>query len=86
VLDNAPIHCSNGSLSVLDDMLDLYGVKMMFLPKYSPEFNPCELVFGHIKQYLRNRGKNKNFYFDIVQAMAQISIDLMKKYYCHCCK
>ena len=31
-------------------VLDLAGVRLIFLPAYSPELNPCELVFGHVKQ------------------------------------
>jgi transposase len=38
----------------LDDILVFFQVRLAFLPAYSPELNPCELVFSLIKQDIRN--------------------------------
>ena len=62
----------------------MYGFQIVFLPKYSPEFNSCKLIFGNIKQYLREYGKNTNFYIDIIIAIAQILKLVVLKYYHHC--
>jgi transposase len=52
VLDNAKIHHDQKLL----DYLDAFGVKVEFLPPYSPDFNPIETAFSTIKQFLqRNR-------------------------------
>ena len=52
VLDNTKIHHDQELL----DYLDAFGVKVEFLPPYSPDFNPIETAFSTIKQYLqRNR-------------------------------
>ncbi len=48
VMDNAPIHCAEDMLRVLETILQLANVRMFFLPKYSPELNPCELVFAQV--------------------------------------
>jgi len=73
VVDNCAIHAGEDTSDVLFDLLDAAGVKLVFLPKYSPELNPCELIFGILKNYLRfNRGKDK-FDKEILFALSLIS-------------
>jgi hypothetical protein len=47
-MDNAPIHVADDMLRVLETILDLADVRLFFLPKYSPELNPCEMVFAQV--------------------------------------
>jgi transposase len=49
VLDNLSSHKVKGVL----DPLYKKGVFVVFLPVYSPDFNPVELVWSKIKAYLR---------------------------------
>jgi transposase len=35
---------------------DFRGMKYIFLPPYSPDFNPIETAFSAIKQYIRRNG------------------------------
>jgi len=44
IIDNATVHRGDYSFPVLQDLLEAHGVHLIFLPKYSPELNPCELV------------------------------------------
>ena len=62
------------------------GVNVMFLPTYSPEFNPCELVFGLIKNYLRNNSTlhNTNFKDEILKALKAVTFNHLAAFYCHC--
>ena len=46
VLDNAPFHRKNK----LPELAEKYGHKILFLPKYSPDFNPIEQSFGLLKR------------------------------------
>jgi hypothetical protein len=55
IVDNARIHTAEFILQSLATMVAAVGVSMVFLPKYSPELNPCESVFGQVKSYLRYR-------------------------------
>jgi transposase len=48
-MDNAPIHKAEDMLRVLEPILDLANVRLFFLPKYSPELNPCEMVFAQVR-------------------------------------
>jgi len=60
-------------LEVLFELLDSANVTLIFLPKYSPELNPCELIFGGVKNYLRfNRGKDK-FDKEIIFALSLVT-------------
>ena len=84
ICDNAPIHDSDDILETLDDTLTVAGVRLIFLPKYSPELNPCESVFGKVKEYLRfHRGK-KEFWWEIVQAFACVELSDVVGYYIDC--
>jgi transposase len=47
LLDNASIHKTNAVKNAARDR----GFELLFLPPYSPEFNPIELVFGVAKQH-----------------------------------
>jgi transposase len=49
VLDNSSVHKSKLVLDILKEL----GIKYMFLPRYSPNFNPIELLWATMKSYLR---------------------------------
>jgi len=51
VLDNAKIHHDQELLNYLD----AFGVKIIFLPPYSPNLNPIETAFSTIKQFLQRK-------------------------------
>lgn len=46
VMDNAPFH----SKTQITTILEKYGHTPLFLPPYSPDFNPIEKVFATIKK------------------------------------
>ena len=48
VVDNCPIH-HNRAENLLTHMLDRIGIEYIFTPTYSPNLNPVELCFNHIK-------------------------------------
>jgi transposase len=49
VLDNLPVHKSARARRLIEDA----GCHLLFLPAYSPDFNPIELAFAKLKQILR---------------------------------
>lgn len=54
IFDNAAIHGAKDSIEVLSDIARAAaGITLLRLPTYSPELNPCELVFSKIKQWIR---------------------------------
>ncbi len=46
VMDNAPFHRKKK----LHEIANKYGHRILFLPPYSPDFNPIEQVFGFLKK------------------------------------
>jgi transposase len=51
VMDNAPTHTKNSIVNLCQS----FGVFVLFLPPYSYDFNPIELVFHCAKSYLKRR-------------------------------
>lgn len=49
ILDNLPSHRNNNARMAIEAK----GARMMFLPPYSPDFNPIENAFSKLKAYLR---------------------------------
>lgn len=49
MLDNLSVHRITDILKVLIDK----GINIVFLPRYSPDFNPIELAWSKMKSYLR---------------------------------
>ena len=49
VLDNLPVHKSARARRLIEGV----GCRVLFLPAYSPDFNPIELAFAKIKHHLR---------------------------------
>ena len=54
--DNDPKHSSK----YIEEFLEQHGVNWWYTPPESPDLNPIELVWGSLKQYLRNHCKPKN--------------------------
>lgn len=50
VLDNLPVHKSTRARRLIESA----GCAVLFLPAYSPDFNPIELAFAKLKQILRS--------------------------------
>ncbi len=49
ILDNLPAHKATGARKAIEAV----GATLMFLPPYSPDFNPIEQAFAKIKALLR---------------------------------
>ena len=49
VINNASIHRVDG----IREMVQEHGARLVYLPAYSPDFNPIELAFSSIKAWLR---------------------------------
>ena len=49
VLDNLSRHKVDG----LEQVVKKYGARLLYLPPYSPDFNPIELAFSKLKTWLR---------------------------------
>ena len=83
IVDNASVHCGSASWASTRDMLQTNNVKLLFLPKYSPELNPCELVFGYVKNYIR-RNRGQALHKLMMEALISLPFDNIVNYYNRC--
>lgn len=58
VLDNASIHHSQA----LKELCEEHGVRLEFLPPYSPDKNPIELTFNNLKAWLKKHYREALLY------------------------
>ena len=49
IMDNLPAHKVSGVREAIEGA----GAKLLYLPPYSPDFNPIELAFAKLKAFLR---------------------------------
>ena len=84
LIDNAPVHLGEEIQTELMQILSEAEVTLCRLPTYSPELNPCELVFGLMKNHLRNwRGSDK-FWMEIIKSVALVDYKTMVSFYSKC--
>jgi transposase len=82
VLDNLSVHRSPH----VRQAVEAAGCFLLFLPAYSPDFNPIELVFAQLKTHLR--GVAARTTEEVIEAlgngMAHITPTYIHGYYRHC--
>ena len=86
IMDNAQIHKSRHSFPLISEALRVKGVNILFMPTYSPELNPCELVFSKVKFYIRKEWMVNRLTFDqtICSGFKQVTKKNLVNYYRHC--
>ena len=65
VMDNLPAHKVGGVRRAIEDA----GARLLYLPSYSPDFNPIEMAFSKLKAILRKTAPRT--VMDLWQALAQ---------------
>jgi len=85
IADNASIHFAASIRAELLSVLSSFGVGLVFLPAYSPELNPCELVVAYVKSFLRrHRVAARPLREEIARAFDQVDVALVTGWYLHC--
>jgi len=79
VLDNCNIH----SVVQLRRIAKTYHVKFLFLPAYSPKFNPIELVFSKVKKALMRIGLEGEALGDSAYAILRTAFESITPQDCH---
>jgi transposase len=84
VMDNASIHHSQA----LKDLCSQYGVRLEFLPPYSPDKNPIEVTFKDLKAWIRRHYSDVSAFdrFDnfLNTAVEELCKKDMTAYFRHC--
>ena len=82
VLDNLSVHKVAG----LDEVVQRYGARLLYLPPYSPDFNPIELTFSKLKSWLRTaQARTRDLLEDAMRTAAKwITGTDAKNWFDHC--
>lgn len=84
VLDNASVHVGKETQELALQLLESNGIQLLYLPTYSPELNPCELVFGLVKNLLRNFQTDSVLWKELLAALLTVSRDTLASFYARC--
>ena len=72
-------------LQLLDPILALLGIRLVFLPTYSPELNPVEKVWRTVKTRLRaTRRPLPDWHLQIIHELSSITYADVYWYYNEC--
>ena len=84
IMDNARIHDAAESRVVVAAVLDVVGARLIFLPAYSPELNPCELVFSHVKRAMAAHRGGGGMWEEALSRFHAITLAQMDAWHKHC--
>ena len=82
-MDNAAIHFAKDIRDILTGLAAVFRVNLAFLPTYSPELNPDELVFQWVKAKLRHDKSNAPLWQRAQLYFSQVTRELMVQWYKH---
>ena len=81
VMDNLAAHKSHA----IAQMLQTAGAELWYLPPYSPDFNPIELMWSKVKAALRSaKARTQEALCEaIAQALEDITPEQSYNFFCH---
>lgn len=62
VMDNAAFHKSQKTRELLESV----GCRLIFLPPYSPDYNPIEKFWANMKRWIKSHNKNNIILFNLI--------------------
>ena len=82
ILDNLSAHKSEGVRTAVEAV----GARLLFLPPYSPDFNPIELAFAKVKEHLRAAAARnpEGLFAATAAAIDAVSTTDAQGFYAHC--
>lgn len=82
IMDNLSVH-KHASIRTA---ITAVGCRLLFLPSYSPDFNPIEMAFSKIKAYLRRVGVQTQETLEaaLAEAIDLITAEDARGYFHHC--
>ena len=82
LLDNSSVHTSK----LVKDTLKECGINYIYLPRYSPDFNPIELLWAFMKSYLRKAKARTREKLDeaIKHVLDSLPLEYIANWFDHC--
>lgn len=86
IMDNAKPHGGKYTTKIIHLLSRLVGFEIVRLPTYSPELNPCELVFGWWKNKIYRGGipEGENLLSFTVRTFSSLTLQHLTNFYDHC--
>jgi len=84
VIDNAPIHVARNALVYVEELFRSVGALLVLLPTYSAELNPCELVFGQVKNRMYRRRGQGSLLQEVALGFQTVSVENVIHFYDKC--
>ena len=82
IMDNLGAHKNDATLA----LIIAAGAQPRFLPPYSPDLNPIEMMWSKVKALLRAAAARSHatLLHEIAQALAKVTPDDAKNWFAHC--
>jgi len=82
IMDNLSAHRDKRARQAIEAA----GATILFLPPYSPEWNPIEKLWSKLKDFVRRRVTDTRDLFDdaVAEAMSAITTSDIRAWYAHC--
>lgn len=82
LLDNSSVHKSKLVITTLDEC----GIKYLFLPPYSPDLNPIELLWTYVKSVLKKLKARTHQKLEkaINYALDSVPLNYIENWFKHC--
>ena len=82
IMDNLSAHKSPHTIALIEEV----GASVQFLPAYSPDFNPIEMMWSKIKNHLRSlEPRDSEELFDAIgKALSKVTSKDAMGWFCHC--
>jgi len=84
IVDNCRLHCALETFELIKQLLEAHRVTLIFLPCYSPELNPCELVFNVIKHHVRTTRNEFPLWMNVLLALSKVKLEHLLSFYQKC--
>lgn len=84
VFDNARIHSAEHMFDFVSELFSSVGALILFLPSYSPELQPCELLFGAVKNRLYRTKGNGSLLGEVANSFRLVSREQIINMYADC--
>jgi len=82
IMDNVPFH----KIKAVEEMVTATGVEIIYLPPYSPDFSPIELMWSKIKSVLKKHAAPtaEKFQDSMHEAFHAVTSSDLQGWYRHC--
>lgn len=86
VMDNCGMHHGRLATEMLNDLSNMYGIRFIYQPPYSPDYNTCEFCFRSMKCQLRKNSDFTEHYTELAISFALESItpEFSHRVFRHC--